>query len=464
MAVVWTPARRAPRGGAKMVDDGAGGVPGVVSTAPGGDASSPPVGVTSADFYAYLPGHQYIFVPTRALWPGSSVDSRLGKVRDGPGGPAMRATTWLDTRRAVEQMTWAPGLPMVVDDRLMADGGWIDRPGCRCFNLYRPPAATPGDPALADPWLDHVTRVYPDDAEHVVRWLAQRVQAPDVKINHALVLGGDQGIGKDTILEPIKVAVGPWNFSEVSPVQLLGRFNGFLKSVILRVSEARDLGDVNRYSFYDHLKTLTAAPPDVLRVDEKNLREYAIPNVTGVVITTNYKATGLYLPFDDRRHYVAWSNAKRTDFSDGYWRQFYRWYARGGIGHVVAYLKAVDLTGFDPKAPPQQTQAFFDIASANTADDGSDLGDLVEALGRPDALTASDLLRVASPEVTTWLSDRRNSRVLNDKLDRVGYTPVRSPAREDGRWRVNGSLYVIYARKDVSVRERHLFANKLQTK
>ena len=36
---------------------------------------------------------------------------------------------------------------------------------------------------------------------------------------------------------------------------MLGRFNGFLKSVVLRVNEARDLGDVNRYQFYDHLKT-----------------------------------------------------------------------------------------------------------------------------------------------------------------------------------------------------------------
>jgi hypothetical protein len=49
------------------------------------------------------------------------------------------------------------------------------------------------------------------------------------------------GIGKDTLLEPVKCAVGAWSFAEVSHV--LGGFNGFLKSVILRVSEARDLGD-----------------------------------------------------------------------------------------------------------------------------------------------------------------------------------------------------------------------------
>jgi hypothetical protein len=88
------------------------------------------------------------------------------------------------------------------------------------------------------------------------------------------------------------------------PQQMLGRFNGFVKSVILRVSEARDLGDVDRFAFYDHTKVYTAAPPDVLRVDEKYLREHYVLNCTGMIITTNHKADGIYLPADDRRHYV----------------------------------------------------------------------------------------------------------------------------------------------------------------
>jgi hypothetical protein len=105
------------------------------------------------------------------------------------------------------------------------------------------------------------------------------------------VLGGAQGIGKDKILEPIKPAIGPWDLAEVSPQHLLGRVNGFVQSMILRGSEARDLGDVERFAFYDHMKTYTAAPPDVLRVDEKHLREYAVFNVCGIVITTNHKRT-----------------------------------------------------------------------------------------------------------------------------------------------------------------------------
>jgi hypothetical protein len=166
-------------------------------------------------------------------------------------------------------------------------------------------------PTQAQPWVDHVRKVFGSGVDHIISWLAHRVQRPGEKINHALVLGGMQGIGKDTLLAPVKYAVGPWNFLEVSPHHLLGRFNGYLKSVILRVSEARDLGDVNRFQFYDHLKSYTASPPDVLRIDEKHLREYSILNCTGLIITTNHKADGIYLPADDRRHFVAWSDCTK---------------------------------------------------------------------------------------------------------------------------------------------------------
>jgi len=44
---------------------------------------------------------------------------------------------------------------------------------------------------------------------------------------------------------------------------MLGCFNGFLKSVILLVNEARNLGNIDRFAFYDHMKAYTAAPPEV---------------------------------------------------------------------------------------------------------------------------------------------------------------------------------------------------------
>ena len=324
------------------------------------------------DFYAYMLEHKYIFLPTGQIWPASSVNARL------PGGGDIKPSTWLDRNRAVEQMTWAPGEPVEIKDRLIADGGWIPRQGCRVFNLYRAPIITP-IAGNADRWLYHVEKLYGDDAGHIIRWLAHRVQKPADKINHALVLGGKQGIGKDTLLEPVKHAIGAWNFLEVSPQQVLGRFNGFLKSVILRVSEARDLGEFDRFAFYDHMKSFTAAPPDVLRIDEKHRAEYAIPNVTGVIITTNHKADGIYLPADDRRHFVVWSDLDKTDFTAEYWNELWHWYDNGGCQVVAHYLLNLDLAAFDPKAPPPQTNAFFEIVNASRSPEDAELADALDA-------------------------------------------------------------------------------------
>jgi hypothetical protein len=218
-----------------------------------------PQAVSLYDFYAYMLHHNYIFAPACDTWPAASVNARLPSVID-PNGKPMQPAAWLDQNRRVEQMTWVPGAPMLIKDRLISDGGWIEKPDATIFNLYRQPtiARIPGD---VTPWLDLVQRVFPNEADHIVLWLAHRVQRPHEKINHALMLGGKPGIGKDTILEPVKRAVGPWNFAEVSPKQVLGRFNGFLRAIIVRVSEARDLGDFDRYAFNDHMKTIMLRRP-----------------------------------------------------------------------------------------------------------------------------------------------------------------------------------------------------------
>jgi Family of unknown function (DUF5906) len=400
------------------------------------------------DFYAYMLEHKYIFRPAGQIWPAASVNARLPNVGD------IKASTWLDQNRAVEQMTWAPGEPVEITNRLIADGGWIPRNGCRVFNLYRAPIITPlaGN---ADRWLYHVEKLYGDDAAHVIRWCAQRVQRPHEKINHALVLGGKQGIGKDTLLEPVKHAIGAWNFLEVSPQQVLGRFNGFLKSVILRVSEARDLGDFDRFAFYDHLKAFTAAPPDVLRIDEKNRAEYAIPNVTGIIITTNHKTDGIYLPADDRRHFVAWSDLDKSAFKDAYWRDLWRWYDNGGCRVVAHYLLNLDLSAFNAKAPPPQTEAFFEIVNASRAPEDAELADALDLIGWPETVTVAKIMRAATQsDFIDYLKDRKNSRKIPHRFEACGYIPVRNPDANDGLWAIRGRRQVIYARGNFTLRDR----------
>src|SRR5262249_32941681 len=156
-------------------------------------------------------------------------------------------------------------------DRLISQGGWIERKGVSCFNLYRPPRIKLGDASKAGFWRDHVYRIYPDDANHIIKFLAHRVQRPADKINHALVLIGPQGIGKDSLLEAVKEAIGRWNFQEIKPVDLFAPFNPFARAVILRINEAHDLGEVDRFKFYDRAKLYIVVPIDVLPVNEKHI-------------------------------------------------------------------------------------------------------------------------------------------------------------------------------------------------
>jgi Family of unknown function (DUF5906) len=360
-------------------------------------------------------------------------------------------------------MTWAPGEPLVIANRIVAGGGWIPDEGLNCFNLYRPPAAVNGDPSKVTPWLELLEFVFPDDWEHFVKVFAHRRQRPGEKVNHGLVLGGTPGIGKDTIIEPLKHAVGPWNFTEISPKDLLGDFNGYLKSVVLRVSEARDQGEMNRYALYEHTKTMLASPPETLRCNEKNLREHPVFNVMGVIFTTNHK-DGLYLPPDDRRHYVAWSPRDKKDFCDDYWVSMYAWYHGGGFAHVVAYLDTVDLTGFDPKASPPQTPAFWVMVDAGRAPEDLQMADALERLGNPPAVTLEQVRGVAMTNDTAffgWLNDKRNVRTIPRRFEAAEYVQVRNRDAQDGYWKVGGRRTAIYARSVLSDRDQSTAAAAL---
>jgi hypothetical protein len=248
----------------------------------------------------------------------------------------------------------------------------------------------------------------------------------------------------------------------VSPQQLLGRFNGFVKSVIMRVNEARDLGDINRFQFYDHMKAYTAAPPDVLRVDEKNLREYSVLNCCGVIITSNHKTDGIFLPPDDRRHFVAWSDLTKEDFASDYWKAIWGWYEHGGFGHVAAYLAELDISSFDPKAPPPKTAAFWDIVDANRAPEDAELADVLDQLGNPAAVTLSELSTKAGvTSIGDWLKDRKNRRAIPHRLEKCGYIPVRNDAANDRLWKIDDKRQAIYAKSTLSHVDRLNAAKKL---
>ena len=451
--------------------------------------TTPPLQLRSADgrielgtFLSLATQREYIDRRTGERWPAKMIDTIFAPIvpLDANGNPLrtankkvekLRASEWLDRYHRVDQQVWAPGEPEIILDRVLRKTGWKVQPGARCFNLYDPPEIEPGDPAQATPWIELVRKVYPDDADHIIKWLAFKLQNPGVKINHALVLGGLQGVGKDAILEPVAAALGPGNFNNISPTQLTSTFNSFVMSVILQVDEARDQGEntrVNRYSFYDHSKTYAAeTSTKVVRCNEKHQRATYVFNVLGLIYTTNYRFDGLYLPADDRRHYIAWSELTKDDFSDGYWSKLRDWYRTGGNGHVAAFLRSLDLSSFNAKIPPPRTKAMLDIIDVSAAPENSELADAIDELNenRGDGLMVCTLRMIAATNkgaTMEWLLERKSRRTIPHRMADTGYIPVRNPdVKSDGRWRINGVRQVIYAPIGMPKEERLKAAEKL---
>jgi len=424
-----------------------------------------PSSCTFEDFVSYAPSRMCIYLPCKTMWPNASIDDRLPPMPllKPAGTPILKngkvvmikASVRLAKDRSVVALTWDPNKPEFIRDCVVVDGGYIDKPGATTLNYYRPPPIIKlGDPAQAARWVDHWKLLYPNDADHIIAWLAHRVQYPGIKINHALVLGGAPKIGKDTLLEAVVRTVGTWNVKNIKLNHLVSKNNEFFKSLIVRLSEVRDVSDqgaVDLYRLNDHMKDMLATPPDTLRINEKYINEYYILNLAVMVITTNYR-DALKLPFDDRRHYVGFSERRGEEFPKEFWNEFWGWYETGGFAHVAALLYQYDLSNFDPKAEPPKTPAFRYMVTASRGAAYGELADAIDALGNPQALTINELM-VTAPALE-WLRDLTKRTVTGHRIADCGYVMIENPDAKDGLWKINGRRQAIYVHSDTPPDQR----------
>jgi hypothetical protein len=408
-------------------------------------------------FWAHLPSGKIIHAPSRMLWAAGSFDKHIGRIKGAMAlatGPGMLASTWSSQNRFVHSMGWAPGEPEIVEDRILTDDGWIRVPGERSFNLYLPPDIEhiEGDVSR---WLDLIKFIYPEEWQHIVQYFAFKAQNPGIKINHGLVFIGAPGIGKDTIVEPVIAAIGPHNFQGVpAPVFFNSDFNGYLKAVLLRIDEVHDLGGESKYAFHDRTKTVIAAPPPSHRINVKHVPHHAALNVNGTIETSNHW-DALYLPADDRRHFVCISERRKEDFREGYFTGadgMYAWFGNGGNEAVAHYLANLDISAFDAKADPPKTSGWHRIVNAGLAPEGGELLDIIEALGKPAALTLG-MIRDKAPygtDLRMALDDPKRRRTIPKRLAEVGYVVVLNRDAADGRWPAKPVKTMIYARQELS--------------
>jgi hypothetical protein len=265
----------------------------------------------------------------------------------------IEAATCFDENRQSEGALALVGITYAAgEDRVVA------REGCQYGNRWKNarPAGIPGD---VSPWLAHVERMIPDDDErgHFLSALAFKVQNPNRKINHAILIGGHPGSGKDTMLAPFFWSIGgktKQNCSLVKNEDLSSQWGYALECEVMEIAELRQAEAKDRRALENSLKPIIAAPPELLQVNRKGLHPYMALNRVFVVAFSNERAA-ISIPSDDRRWFCLWSDAKRLPEADAL--ALWRWYENGGYQHVANYLQTLDVSAFNPSAPPPMTEA-----------------------------------------------------------------------------------------------------------
>lgn len=218
------------------------------------------------------------------------------------------------------------------------------------------PMASGGDPG---PWLEHVQRLIPDDAErrHFLDALAFKVQNPGIKINHALLIGGAQGAGKDSMIAPLLYAIGgenKTNCTSVETTELTQPWGYFLENEVIIFNELRQTEAIDRRALENRLKPILAAPPELLTVQRKGAHPVQVLNQALVLAMTNFR-DAIAIPTEDRRWFVLWTDAPRMAEADA--AALWRYFRAGGLQAGAAYLRQRDVSAFNPGATPPWTEA-----------------------------------------------------------------------------------------------------------
>jgi hypothetical protein len=250
--------------------------------------------------------------------------------------------------KALAGITYAAGATILVArDGLVYGNRWRDaRPQPKAGDVSK--------------WLEHVERMIPEpfEREHLLNALAHKVQFPNHKINHAILMGGNHGSGKDTLFAPFFWAIGgdaKANCSLVKNEDLNSQWGYALECEVMEIAELRQAEAKDRRALENTLKPIIAAPPELLMVNRKGLHPYYALNRVFVIAFSNERVA-ISLPSEDRRWFVIWCAAPKLPEAQAV--SLWNWYQHcGGFAAVAHYLHTRDVSDWNPNAPPPMTEA-----------------------------------------------------------------------------------------------------------
>jgi hypothetical protein len=292
--------------------------------------------------------------------PGKDDDDKPTKVRLSPWKVFKEQPKH---RKSYKNLTCRFGGPLEVMENLP------DLEGL-CLNVWRAPKRSrPLPDTAADrdigPFLRLAAHVIPSqfEREHVFNFMAHTLQFPGEKINHALVLGSRcEGVGKDTLFEPLRAGVGRKYVREIGPPQLTASFNKWM--VGCKLVFVQEMHNFERRATMNLLKPLVAAPPDALSVNLKGVQEFFVPNLLSTVFFTN-ETDALAISNGDRRYFITWNDG--DPMSKAAYDEVWNWLRAGGTETVIRWLLLRDISEFDAKGRAPETAAKEDMRKETRA-------------------------------------------------------------------------------------------------
>ncbi len=411
-------------------------------------------------FVYYAPGNNYLHASTGLYWIAAAVNAGVSPIN--VNGDLKKASDWIKDHRLVSSLTCNPNLEEElvrgVDCR---EGQLIPSEGSAIFNTYRAPNVLPGDSRLAEPWVTHVRKLMPreGDADQFFNYLAHRVQRPGEKPRFALLIGGGQGVGKDTAVDMCVPAIGEWNVKCIDPAAFDSSFNEFAAAVLVRINEAANLQDMTKWAFNERTKVLISGNPDFATINPKYGQKFSLKMFCGVIMTTNHLIGGIHIPPDDRRYdVIECATFEEMELCDAnvrahYFTQLYNWfYMPGARWHIAAWLGERDLSRWSASSGQRKTAGHRSIIMASMAADAWAL-EAIEDLGLPEIVKSSILIErgIAAGENREAIA-----RKLPHVMTRIGYTTCYNPSAADGRWKLAGVRHTLFVKTGVTVNARLL--------
>lgn len=353
----------------------------------------------------------------------------------------------------------AGGLVLLGGRRMRPD---MERPlyvehGVSYINTYEPVQhATGGDAALG---VELLTHLLPDARERAwfTQWLAYKWTHPWVPGPAVVMVAREQGTGRGTMGELLKLLFGPRYVQQIQFDIFAGRsyqsqYNDWgatsLMVLVNESSTADNGGSIYRakHDTYEHLKEL---------IDPRPMDRFFVckgePNFTGPSHTSYFIATNnpdaLPIPAGDRRFAVLSNGDIGTP---GFWDHLNEWMEHpGNIGAFAQWLESVSLAGYQPFVAPPATVAKQTMAEMAKSD--LDVGFAMVLKELPGKLIVLDQIFAAMRQVERNYGDinypdghweNSVARMVRKELYRVG--------DDDWRLHADGKKHVVYARSVIA--------------